>query len=620
MLQRVRVGRLANSAAFLAKNRAALSQVRSYAAEPQKAESADKQTLKHAQLEKYMEEAEDLYTRPDPLLKYDSDFLYYLSEPQFDQFVKTLKANSEINPHQTHLLTLKFKELKKLKKANDEKFAGYRKGYISRIVGPVVDVIFDDGQIVPSISTAIEVLLPPEGEGRLVLEVAQHLNEREVRCLTIGPHEGLMKFKEVVDLGVPITVPVGREVLGRVMNCLGDPIDGRGPIDAKKRYKVLNPAPALEHQTSQDEVLTTAIKVLDVMIPFAKGGKVGLFGGAGVGKTVVIMELINNIAKTHGGFSVFAGVGERTREGTGLYLEMQEAGVINLDGASQCALVYGQMNEPPGARCRVAQCALSIAEYFREEENQDVLVFIDNIFRFSQAGAEVSALLGRIPSAVGYQPNLTTDIGEIQERVTSTLNGSITAVQAVYVPADDLTDPAPATTFSHLDAICVLSRQVAERGFYPAVDCLESRSRMVSKEIVGLYHFLSATNAKILLQEYDNLQDIIAVLGMDELSDEDKLTVSRGRRLQYYFTQPFYVAEQFSGRKGQSVPIEEAVEDVKGVVEGKYDDVPETAFSMQGGMKLILEVAKKMAEEQKKRLEEEKKRLESQKAEEEEDL
>lgn len=336
---------------------------------------------------------------------------------------------------------------------------------------------------------------------------------------------------------------------------------------------------------------------------------IGLFGGAGVGKTVIIMELINNIAKTHGGFSVFAGVGERTREGTDLYLEMQQSGVIKLDGGSQCALVYGQMNEPPGARCRVAQCGLSIAEYFREEENQDVLVFIDNIFRFSQAGAEVSALLGRIPSAVGYQPNLTTDIGEIQERVTSTKNGSITAVQAVYIPADDLTDPAPATTFQHLDAITVLSRGIAERGFYPAVDCLESRSRLVAKESIGLYHFLAATNAKILLQEYDNLQDIIAILGMDELSDEDKLTVARGRRLQYYFTQPFTVAEQFSGKKGEQVPLEEAVEDVKGIVEGKYDDVPEAAFNMQGNMKSILKVAKHLAEEQRKRLEEEKKRL-----------
>lgn len=612
MLQRIKVGRFANSAAFLAKQRAAVSQVRCYAAEAKAAQT------KAAASTSFLEEAEDMHGSADPLLKYDADFLYYLSEQQFTQFLKAVQDNGEVNVHQAYLLTERFKELRKNKKVNDEKFAGYRRGYISKIVGPVVDVIFEGTDPIPPISTALEVVIPPEGQKRLVLEVAQHLNVREVRCLTIGPHEGLMKHKEVVDLGVPITVPVGREVLGRVMNCLGDPIDNRGPIATKKKYKVLNPAPSLEHQTSQDEVLTTAIKVLDVMVPFAKGGKVGLFGGAGVGKTVVIMELINNIAKTHGGFSVFAGVGERTREGTDLYLEMQAAKVIRLDGPSQCALVYGQMNEPPGARCRVAQCGLSVAEYFREEENQDVLVFIDNIFRFSQAGAEVSALLGRIPSAVGYQPNLTTDIGEIQERVTSTKNGSITAVQAVYVPADDLTDPAPATTFQHLDAICVLSRQIAERGFYPAVDCLESRSRMVAKQAIGLYHFLSATNAKILLQEYDNLQDIIAILGMDELSDEDKLTVARGRRLQYYFTQPFTVAEQFSGRKGHQVAIEEAVEDVKGVVEGKYDDVPEAAFNMSGGMKVILEIAKAMAEEQRKRLEEEKKRLESQKTEEDE--
>jgi len=353
------------------------------------------------------------------------------------------------------------------------------------------------------------------------------------------------------------------------------------------------------------------------MIPYAKGGKIGLFGGAGVGKTVVIMELINNIAKRHGGFSVFAGVGERTREGTDLYLEMQASGVIKLEGQSQCALVYGQMNEPPGARARVAQTGLAIAEYFREDERQDVLVFIDNIFRFSQAGAEVSALLGRIPSAVGYQPTLTTEIGEIQERVTSTKNGSITAVQAVYIPADDLTDPAPATIFQHLDAITVLSRNIAEQGLYPAVDILESRSRLVSKELIGLYHFLAATSAKVLMQEYDNLQDIIAILGMDELSEEDKLIVSRGKRMQSYFTQPFTVAEQFSGRAGESCEMESAVEDVKGIVEGKYDDVPENAFYMSGDMTKILSIARKMAEEQKKRLDEEKAELEVQKAEEE---
>lgn len=562
-------------------------------------------------------ESQTIQRSTDPLTLFDEEFLYYLTDEHFTNLITTMQEKDELNVYQAYLMREKHAELRRKKVFNEQKFAGYRRGYMTRIVGPVVDVIFEGAEPVPRASTAIEVVLPPAGLPRLVMEVAQHVNEREARCLTIGPHEGLMRNKECVDLGVPLTVPVGRAVLGRVMNCIGDPIDGRGPINFEKRMRILNRPPPLSHQTNVDEILTTGVKVLDVMVPYAKGGKIGLFGGAGVGKTVVIMELINNIAKRHGGFSVFAGVGERTREGTDLYLEMQASGVINLKGESQCALVYGQMNEPPGARNRVAQTGLAIAEYFREEERQDVLIFVDNIFRFSQAGAEVSALLGRIPSAVGYQPTLNTEIGEIQERVTSTKNGSITAVQAVYIPADDLTDPAPATTFQHLDAITVLSRGIAEQGFYPAVDILESRSRLVAKEIIGLYHFLAASSAKVLMQEYDNLQDIIAILGMDELSEEDKLIVSRGKRLQLYLTQPFNMAAQFSGKAGEVVELESAVEDVKGIVEGKYDDVPENAFSMSGDMSKILGIAKSMAEEQKKRLDEEKAELEAKRAEEE---
>lgn len=436
----------------------------------------------------------------DPLMLFDEEFLYYLSEEHLDSIISDLESAGELDVYQVSILRANHQKLREKKLEADQKFAGYRRGYVTKISGPVVDVLFEGVEPIPRITTAVEFVLPPEGLDRLVMEVAVHVNDREARCLTIGPHEGLMLNKEVVDLAVPLTVPVGRKVLGRVMNVIGDPIDGRGPVEHTKRMRIVNPPVPISHQASADTVLTTGVKVIDVMLPYAKGGKIGLFGGAGVGKTVIIMELINNIAKRHGGFSVFAGVGERTREGTDLYLEMQASGVIKLDGDSQCALIYGQMNEPPGARFRVAQTALAIAEYFREDEQQDVLVFVDNIFRFSQAGAEVSALLGRIPSAVGYQPTLNTEIGEIQERVASTKNGSITAVQAVYIPADDLTDPAPATIFQHLDAITVLSRSIAEQGFYPAVDVLESRSRLVAKELIGLYHFLASSSGKILMQ------------------------------------------------------------------------------------------------------------------------
>jgi F-type H+-transporting ATPase subunit beta len=464
------------------------------------------------------------------------------------------------------------------------------KGKIVQVIGPVVDVEFPVE--LPAIYNALVVEYTVRDQPvKLTLEVQQHLGDRWVRTVAMSSTEGLKRGMEVIDTGNPITVPVGEEVMGRVLNVIGEPVDERGPIDAKKRYPIHRPAPELTEQTVSPQILTTGIKVIDLICPFLKGGKVGAFGGAGVGKTVVIMELINNIAKQHGGYSVFAGVGERTREGNDLYREMAEAGVINLQdlSKSKVALVYGQMNEPPGARLRVALSGLAIAEYFRDEKNQDVLLFIDNIFRFSQAGSEVSALLGRIPSAVGYQPTLAAEMGELQERITSTNKGSITSFQAVYVPADDLTDPAPATTFAHLDATIVLERSIAEQGIYPAVDPLASSSRALTPEIVGKEHYEVARGVQRVLQRYKDLQDIIAILGMDELSPEDKLTVFRARKIQRFLSQPFSVAEVFTGRPGKQVPVAETVRGFKEILEGKHDNVPEANFYMKGGIEEIYE-------------------------------
>jgi F-type H+-transporting ATPase subunit beta len=429
----------------------------------------------------------------------------------------------------------------------------------------------------------------------LVLEVAQHLGENSVRTIAMDSTEGLQRSKEVTDTGSPIMVPVGPETLGRIMNVIGDPIDERGPVLTKMKSPIHRSAPEFSEQSTDTEILTTGIKVVDLIAPYAKGGKIGLFGGAGVGKTVLIMELINNVAKGHGGYSVFAGVGERTREGNDLYHEMIEGGVINLDGESKAALVYGQMNEPPGARARVALTGLTLAEYFRDEEGQDVLFFVDNIFRFTQAGSEVSALLGRIPSAVGYQPTLATDMGTLQERITSTNKGSITSVQAIYVPADDLTDPAPATSFAHLDATTVLNRQIAELGIYPAVDPLDSTSRMLDPRIIGDEHYAIATGVQQVLQTYKSLQDIIAILGMDELSEEDKLTVARARKIQRFLSQPFHVAEVFTGSPGVLVSLEDTIKGFKGILEGDYDHLPEAAFYMVGTIEAVIEKAEKMA-------------------------
>merc|ERR1719248_188838 len=427
---------------------------------------------------------------------------------------------------------------------------------------------------------------------RLVLEVAQHLGENTVRTISMEATEGLVRGQEVVDIGAPIMVPVGPGTLGRILNVIGEPVDEQGPIKGDKKAPIHRPAPLFTEQGKSQEILVTGIKVVDLLAPYAKGGKIGLFGGAGVGKTVVIMELINNIAKKHGGYSVFAGVGERTREGNDLYHEMIEGGVINLEGESKAALVYGQMNEPPGARARVGLTGLAVAEYFRDVEGQDVLLFVDNIFRFTQAGAEVSALLGRIPSAVGYQPTLATDMGGLQERITTTTKGSITSVQAISVPADDLTDPAPATAFTHLDATTVLSRGVAERGIYPAVDPLDSSSRMMDPRIVGDEHYSVARSVQKLLQDYKSLQDIIAILGMDELSEDDKLTVARARKVSKFLSQPFSVAEIFTGFAGKFVPLETAIKDFGEVLNGDYDDLPEAAFYMVGGIDDVVEKAK----------------------------
>jgi len=466
-------------------------------------------------------------------------------------------------------------------------------GKITQVLGAVIDVQFE-GEL-PRILNALHC----DNHGNLlVLEVAQHLGESTVRTIAMDSAEGLVRGQKVTDTGEPISMPVGPETLGRIMNVIGDPIDERGPIKTKKRLPIHRAAPSFQDQSTEAEILITGIKVVDLLAPYAKGGKIGLFGGAGVGKTVIIMELINNIAKAHGGVSVFAGVGERTREGNDLYHEMIESGVIKLDGeGSKAALVYGQMNEPPGARARVALSGLTVAEYFRDEEGQDVLFFVDNIFRFTQAGSEVSALLGRIPSAVGYQPTLATDMGTLQERITTTKKGSITSVQAIYVPADDLTDPAPATSFAHLDATTVLSRQIAELGIYPAVDPLDSTSRMLDPRIVGEEHYKVARDVQVVLQAYKSLQDIIAILGMDELSEEDKLTVARARKIQRFLSQPFFVAEIFTGKPGVFVSLEETIKGFKGIVAGEYDDLPEAAFYMVGTIDEAIAKAKEMAAE-----------------------
>ncbi|MDD3019604.1 MAG: F0F1 ATP synthase subunit beta [Alphaproteobacteria bacterium] len=468
-------------------------------------------------------------------------------------------------------------------------------GKVVQILGAVVDVQFADGNV-PAILNA----LTTTNDGKtLVLEVAQHLGESIVRCIAMDSTDGLVRGAAVSDTGDAICVPVGKEVLGRILDVIGHPIDERGPIGEKKSYPIHREAPSFEDQATETEQLITGIKVVDLLCPYAKGGKIGLFGGAGVGKTVTIQELINNIAKGHGGVSVFAGVGERTREGNDLYHEMIDAGVL-VPGdceASKVALVYGQMNEPPGARARVALTGLSMAEYFRDEEGQDVLFFMDNVFRFTQAGAEVSALLGRIPSAVGYQPTLSTDMGTLQERITSTNKGSITSVQAVYVPADDLTDPAPATTFSHLDATTVLSRQIAELGIYPAVDPLDSTSRILDPRVVGEEHYKCATDVQKILQTYKALQDIIAILGMDELSEEDKLTVARARKIQRFLSQPFHVAEVFTGSPGVFASLEETIKGFRMICDGELDHIPESAFYMVGNIDQVLDKAKKMATE-----------------------
>jgi F-type H+-transporting ATPase subunit beta len=465
------------------------------------------------------------------------------------------------------------------------------KGKIVQVIGPVVDVEFPSQPPAIYNALAVEFDVPAQGRAKRILEIEQHLGDNWVRCVCMGSTEGMKRGYEVTDTGGPISMPVGDCVLGRVFNVVGELVDERGPVNADKFYPIHRPAPALADQSTTPEVLVTGIKVIDLFCPFLKGGKVGAFGGAGVGKTVVIMELINNIAKLHGGVSVFAGVGERSREGNDLYTEMSEAGVINQKdlGKSKIALVYGQMNEPPGARLRVALSALAVTEYFRDEKNQDVLLFIDNIFRFSQAGSEVSALLGRTPSAVGYQPTLAAEMGDLQERITSTKKGSITSFQAVYVPADDLTDPAPATTFAHLDATIVLERAIAELGIYPAVDPLASTSRALTPEIVGPEHYEVARGVQKVLQRYKDLQDIIAILGMDELSPDDKLTVYRARKIQRFLSQPFSVAEVFTGRAGRQVPVAETVRGFKEILDGKHDDVPEQNFYMKGGIEEIKE-------------------------------
>lgn len=471
-----------------------------------------------------------------------------------------------------------------------------KQGRITQIISAVVDVRFDDGTRLPNILNALEC----ENNGsRLVLEVAQHIGDSSVRCIAMDSTDGLVRGTLVRDTGKPIQVPVGKGTLGRIMNVIGEPVDEMGKIKSEEFSSIYKDAPRFEDQSTERSILVTGIKVVDLLAPYAKGGKIGLFGGAGVGKTVIIMELINNVAKAHGGYTAFAGVGERTREGNDLYHEMIDSGVINKDDLekSKVALVYGQMNEPPGARARVALTGLTIAEYFRDlDGGQDVLFFIDNIFRFTQAGSEVSATLGRIPSAVGYQPTLATDMGALQERITSTKRGSITSVQAIYVPADDLTDPAPATSFTHLDATTVLSRQIAELGIYPAVDPLDSNSQILDPDIVGEEHYSIAREVQKILQTYKSLQDIIAILGMDELSEEDKLIVTRARKIQRFLSQPFHVAEVFTGIKGKFVNLSDTIAGFKGLVEGKYDHLPEAAFYMVGTIEEAIEKAEKMKE------------------------
>lgn len=471
------------------------------------------------------------------------------------------------------------------------------KGKVTQIISAVVDVRFPSGISLPNILNALECR---NNGKKLILEVAQHVGDNTVRCIAMDSTDGLVRGAEVIDTGRPIQIPVGVATLGRIMNVVGEPVDEKGPINSKDHSSIYRPAPIFEDQSTDRSILVTGIKVVDLLAPYAKGGKIGLFGGAGVGKTVIIMELINNIAKAHGGYTAFAGVGERTREGNDLYHEMIDSGVINPDKLeeSKVALVYGQMNEPPGARARVALTGLTIAEHFRDlDGGQDVLFFVDNIYRFTQAGAEVSATLGRIPSAVGYQPTLATEMGMLQERITSTKRGSITSVQAIYVPADDLTDPAPATSFIHLDATTVLSRQIAELGIYPAVDPLDSNSQMLTSEIVGDEHYNTAREVQRVLQTYKSLQDIIAILGMDELSDEDKLTVSRARKIQRFLSQPFFVAEVFTGLPGKFVDLQDTISGFKGLIEGKYDHLPEAAFYMVGTIEEAIKKAEKLQAE-----------------------
>jgi F-type H+-transporting ATPase subunit beta len=465
-------------------------------------------------------------------------------------------------------------------------------GKIVQVIGPVIDVMFEDGNL-PHILDALTISNPTisDEEDNLIIEVAQHLGGNTVRCIAMDVTDGLVRGMPVKNTGAPIMVPVGHAGLGRILNVVGRPVDGLGPVDAKVKMPIHRAAPAFTEQDTSVHVLETGVKVIDLLVPFPRGGKMGMFGGAGVGKTVVMMEMIHNIAMHHGGISVFAGVGERTREGNDLYLEMKQSGVI-----SKAALIYGQMTEPPGARARVALTGLAAAEYFRDIEGQDVLLFIDNIFRFTQAGSEVSALLGRMPSAVGYQPTLATDLGELQERITSTDKGSITAVQCVYVPADDLTDPAPATTFAHLDGTVVLSRPIAELGIYPAVDPLDSTSRILDPNVLGEEHYAVARSVQMILQKYKDLQDIIAILGMDELSEEDKLTVGRARKIQRFLSQPFFVAAQFTGTEGKFVSVKDTVRGFKEILDGKHDDLPEQAFYMVGGIDEAVEKAKRLSE------------------------
>jgi F-type H+-transporting ATPase subunit beta len=481
--------------------------------------------------------------------------------------------------------------------ADEKKGGGKNIGRVIQISGPAVDVQFEEATMPPiyqSLRVVSEGFTVPN-EVNIVLEVQQHIGEGRVRCIAMESTEGMVRGMKVIDLDGPIMVPVGEATLGRVLNVLGEPVDELGPVNAKQYRPIHRPAPAFDEQSTSEEMFETGVKVIDLIQPFLKGGKIGLFGGAGVGKTVIIQELINNVASKHGGVSVFAGVGERTREGTDLWLEFQESGVIDLKHLtkSKAALVYGQMTEPPGARLRVALTGLTLAEYFRDEEGSDTLLFIDNIFRFTQAGSEVSTLLGRMPSAVGYQPNLATEMGELQERITSTKKGSVTSVQAIYVPADDLTDPAPATTFAHLDATTVLSRPLTEIGIYPAVDPLASTSRILTPRVVGEEHYNVAQGVKRILQRYKDLQDIIAILGIDELSDEDKTTVTRARKVQRFLSQPFHVAEIFTGAPGKYVKVEDTVRSFKEIIEGKHDDIPEQAFLMKGAIEDVLEAAEK---------------------------